>query len=215
MAINKRHPHVYDAEYMAGSGIREISLFNRSNSVSISYTDAAAAAVNRRKGFEDTNLTEDGRINECDMVLTGIGVRIKPGPTPSNPLHAQDVYAFLERGYAELYIDDNLTSFTARLIDLVPRSRVVGSGAIESDTGATATGIITLTHEGRGYPVDGIKIPRGVKFRLDLRWDRALTLPSNLTARVEAELWGMNPDYMTAPGGVMVPAPMPGLVPAR
>lgn len=226
MAINKRNPHIYDAEYIGPSGIRELSLFARSNSVSVTYTDANNAVVSRRKGFEDTNLTEDGRINEADMVLTGIGVRIVPGPAPNTIQHAQDVYAFLERGYADLYVDDNTTCFTARIRDLVPASRVIGSGAIESDTGATALGIITLTNEGRGYPVQGIKIPRGVKFRLDLRWDRPLALPSNLTARVEAEIWSVNPDYAQAHmthGGVLVPGnpmalpgPMPaGMMPAR
>lgn len=223
MAINKRFPHVYDAEYLPASGIRELSLFARSNSVTVTYTDAANTVVSRRKGFEDTNLTEDGRINEADMVLTGIGVRIVPGANPDSVFHARDVYAFLERGYADLYVDDNTTCFTARIRDLVPASRVIGSGAIESDTGATASGIITLTNEGRGYPVNGIRIPRGVKFRLDLRWDRPITLPSNLTARIEAEVWAHNPEMVPSNGGVMMPGGMvmpgglalPAGVPAR
>lgn len=204
MAINLRRPHIYDAEYptvTAGSNAtREVILFNRSQSTQISYTDAAAAAINRAKGFEDTNMTEDGRVTECGIIVTHLGVSMRPGNGPDvADKYAADVAAFLERGYAELTINESQVILTARIKDLVPRSFIEASGAAGTTVAAESLSSITLANKGHLYEVGGVRIPRGVRFRLALRWDRALVLPSAVTPRIEAELWGMNLEAANPP----------------
>lgn len=201
MAINIRKPHLYEAEYVtvtAGNNlIREVVLFNRSQSVNVNYTDAAAAVIVRGKGFEDTNMTEDGRVTETGIIVRNIGVGIRPGPEPTDSdLYAADIFRFYERGYAELILNESQVAFTARLKDLVPRSFIEANGAMATTAATTTTGSISAANKGHLYPADGIQIPKGVRFRLVLRWDRPLILPSALTPRIEAELWG---DAMAGP----------------
>lgn len=208
MAINKRYPHVYDAEYVAGP-LREVNLFTRSQSTSISYLDAdGSTVVNRSKGFEDTNLTEDGRVNETGIILRTVGVRINAGPNQPDTFETYDELAFLERGYAELILNDNQVVFTARIRDLVPASAAVSTGFLQRSEGQPRAGATTVNNLGHMYPAKGIRIPRGVRFRLALKWDRPLTLPSGKTCRVEAELWGVSDEIEAeekSRAGLMLP----------
>ncbi|WP_022976981.1 hypothetical protein [Nevskia ramosa] len=233
MAINKRYPHVYDAEYAVMNGVREVNLFRRSAATSVNYTDVSGS-VSRQKGFEDTNLTEDGRVNETGIVLQTIGIRIvptsipanllQPGQTPLDELDNYDTRLFYERGYAELVLNDNQVVFTARIRDLVPASNIVASGALIGldPIGANAvrtqyseSGSVTINNVGRAYPANGIRIPRGVRFALNLRWDRPLSILSMpQVARIEAELWGVSDgdgltdaERASMPGGLVVPSP--------
>lgn len=196
MAINRAIPHVYDAEYVGGGGaaLSEISLFNRAQSNSISYTDAAAASINRTKGFEDTNMTEDGRVTECGLLVMGLGLNIFPGVNPDDELYALDVAKFFERGYAELIINESQKIFTARLRDLVPRNRLVASGAVSTTATTVTTGVMAMAVQGREFDGARCRIPRGTRFSLKVKWDRSITLPSAKTARVEAEIWARNLD---------------------
>lgn len=212
MAINKRYPHVYDAEYVTGP-LREVNLFARSQSTSINYVDAAGNAIARAKGFEDTNLTEDGRVNETGIILRTLGVRINPGPTEPDQNEGYDELEFLSRGYAELILNDNQVVFTARIRDLVPASSIVASGALISGGNNQplpqfGAGVVTVSNVGHMYPAKGIRIPRGVRFRLALKWDRPLVLPSNKNARIEAELWGVSDEIEAeekSRAGLMLP----------
>lgn len=200
MAINKYSPHLYDAEY-AGNGsssgtVREIVLFNRSASTSINYTDAAGSAINRAKGFEDTNLTENGRVTETGMILRNIGVNIVPGDPLTAANHLADRAAFFERGFAEFVLNESTVLFTARVRDLVMPNVLEASGGIATTASATTLQTLSLKHSGLLYDASEFRIPRGVRFKLVLRWDRPLTLLK--TARIEsciyADAWDSDSD---------------------
>lgn len=210
MAINKRFPAVYDSEYVGGTGIREVVLFRRSASTSVNYVDADGNPVSRLKGFEDTNLTEDGRVNETGIILSSVGVSIKSGFNQPNQNEGYNELLFHERGYAELVLNDNQVVFTARLKDLVPRAALIASGSVYGAGSGSQSGSVTVNNMGLMYPADGIRIPRGVRFALVLRWERPLTLFDGRTARIEAEMWGRSDEVDSA----QVPVPGPSTVPA-
>lgn len=194
MAINKRRPFIYDAEYPtvnAGNpGIDIVRLFNRSQSTQVNYNDASDTPVSRAKGFEDTNLTEDGRVTETGIIVRGIGVNIIPGVPVSSALHAADVSAFLERGYAVFKVNESQEIFTARIKDLKPRVQMMANGAYGDTTADTADGALTMSLTGELFEFATCRIERGVRFGLELRWNDELILPSETTPRIEAELWG-------------------------
>jgi hypothetical protein len=185
MAINKYNPHLYDAEYVGGGSasatVREIILFNREASTSVSYLDATGAAVNRAKGFEDTNLTEGGRITETGMILDTLGLNIVPGDDYGVVNYWKDRQAFFERGFAELIVNESQVLFTARIRDLVMPNKLEMGGALANTVAERA---LSLTHSGQLYQADKFKIPRGVRFKLRLAWDRPMTILK--TARIEA-----------------------------
>lgn len=186
MAINNRAPSVYDAEYVGPVAISAVDLFTRGASTSVSYTDAAGVAVQRKKGFEDTNLTEDGCIRETGIKINHIGLNIVPGDPPSAVNHANDKYAFFERGYVEVLLNDEKVAATYRIKDLPAKAFMEASGA----TTAATTTYLTNAHKGAELDMGGLQIPKGIRFSLRLRWDRPLTLPSNKTARIEGEISG-------------------------
>lgn len=191
MAINKYSPHLYDAEY-AGNGsssgtVREIVLFNRSASTSINYTDAAGSAINRAKGFEDTNLTENGRVTETGMILRNIGLNIVPGDPITAAGHLADRAAFFERGFVEFILNESNVLFTARVRDLVMPNVLEVSGGVATTASATTLQPLSLKHSGLLYDASEFRIPRGVRFKMVARWDRPLTLQK--TARIEAVIY--------------------------
>ncbi|MBA4286408.1 MAG: hypothetical protein C0434_12860 [Xanthomonadaceae bacterium] len=189
MAISRIKPLVYDAVYQAGP-LSLIEFFVQGNATTIQYVDAASATISRRKGFEDTNLTEDGRVTETAIQVWGIGLNIIPGDASGVLNHAADIEAFWERGYLELITGDTRTEFTGRIKDFPPRTLREVSGTIETDASATISGRVTVANRGLLFPIDGIVIPQGQRFCVRARWDRPLALPSAKTARFECELWG-------------------------
>lgn len=208
MAINKRFPHVYDAEYVwAVGGISEVNLFRRSAATTVTYVDASGATVTRAKGFEDTNMTEDGRVNETGIILQTVGVSIKPGPREAMSEYDSlyDEMDFFERGFAELVLNDNQVVFTARLRDLPVMANTVPAGVLQVKLPQDYySGATRAPNMGRPYPAGGIRIPRGVRFALNLKWNRPLVLKSQKTCRIEAEMWGVS-DELAAEDRAFIP----------
>ena len=88
----------------------------------------------------------------------------------------------------------------------------MANGTFEVSGGSTvaATTAFSGSHKGRMVELGGIRVPKAVRFRVEINFDRQVTLPSGKAARIEAEINGRSSRPAMA-----APKPVTGVVMAR